>query len=213
MLDKSGPLMGWAVKSALKVVEGAIRPGEVYDEVYLAEVLARAKGAFRDIKAEALNVGKAAHTFLESYLKGENPELPLEGTPVRSCVDAAIAWMDEHRVEPIEVERRVYSRKYKFCGTLDMLARVDGYRALIDWKSSNSIYPEYWIQTAAYAKAFEEEDPNYYHKIKHRYIVRLGKEDGTFEVQKHGRKQCNIEFDAFLGALKLFRKLKEMGDV
>ena len=42
------------------------------------------------------------------------------------------------------------SKQYKFGGTPDCIARIGSYNELLDWKTSNHIYPNYLEQIAAY---------------------------------------------------------------
>lgn len=57
---------------------------------------------------------------------------------------------------PIMVEQTVYSKTHGYAGTMDLLARVNGVLTLIDMKSGKSIYPEAFLQAAAYCVALEE---------------------------------------------------------
>ena len=62
-----------------------------------------------------------------------------------------------------------------------------------------------YLQVAAYRQAIQEEFPEL--KINHTVIVRCGK-DGSFEVKE--MNDFNRNMKAFLGALALYRRLKEM---
>ena len=42
------------------------------------------------------------------------------------------------------------SEKLGYAGTLDRVITIDGKTYLVDIKTSNSIYPSYWLQLAAY---------------------------------------------------------------
>jgi hypothetical protein len=93
-----------------------------------------------------------------------------------------------------------------------MLALVDGKLSVLDWKSSKGCYPEFHLQTAAYVLAWEEEHGvlanEHARQVKFRYLVRLGKEDGEFEVTKIPRydyKKWKADKDAFLATLELYR--------
>lgn len=78
---------------------------------------------------------------------------------------------------------------------------VDGKLAVIDWKSSAAIYPEYALQLAAYARAIKEE---YGYRVD-RWLVRLGKTDGVVEAVKYPKSTQSSDFRAFLCALHLYR--------
>jgi hypothetical protein len=199
--------MGWAVREALALCKGAIQPDIPYPEVYLEQVWAQAKRAHRQLKEEAADIGHEAHQTIEMYLRS-GFILPPEDTPPGRCVSAALLWMEEHSYRNVEIERRIYSRKYRYSGTLDYLAYVDGELALVDWKSSNGVWPEYWLQTAAYQAAYEEETGT---RIQCRHIIKLGKNDGTFEVYtRRSVKDYKKDLQAFLSALRLTRRLEEL---
>lgn len=201
--------MGWAIKNTNAIWKGAIKPDTPYSDIYLEQVENVAKRSSRDIKQEAADVGKQAHQVIESHLKGQNPILPPTDIPEGRCVDAALQWMSTYSFRSRELERVVYSKRYKYSGTLDCIAEIDGELALVDWKSSKACYPEFFLQTAAYQAAYQEETGE---KIARRYVVRLGKEDGAFEVHEtHTIKEYKFHLKAFLAAQTLYNTLKEMG--
>lgn len=208
VIDKSAALTQWAANSVLSVVAEAIKPGVEYSEIYLEELWKVAKYAHRDIKEEAAAIGTQAHGALEQYFKfGEDREVADER--VANCVAAAKAWLATHSVQKVEIEKRIYSRIHRFSGTLDKLAYVDGVLALVDWKSSKGIYPEHRFQTAAYVAAYEEERGV---KVDKRYLIQLGKHDGEFHAHEFDRVDFDMDWRGFLGALQLWRALKEQKD-
>ena len=77
-------------------------------------------------------------------------------------------------------------------------------RAIIDWKTSKSIYPEYEIQANGYVLAREEELGVEYDAI---YIIALPKDGGKIKIKRYEPSQRAQE--GFLGALALWRSLKE----
>jgi hypothetical protein len=85
------------------------------------------------------------------------------------------------------------------------VALVGGVLTLIDWKTGKGIYPEFWLQTAAYVKAWEEE---FGETIEQRIIVRLS-EDGA-EAHARPRSLLRGDFGAFLGALTLYNQLQRI---
>ena len=48
------------------------------------------------------------------------------------------------------MELHMASEKLGYAGTLDRVITIDGKTYLVDIKTSNSIYPSYWLQLAAY---------------------------------------------------------------
>lgn len=49
-LDKSGPLMVWAVKTSVNWLKNQLKPGEVIDELQLYKLFEEAKKKFREKK-------------------------------------------------------------------------------------------------------------------------------------------------------------------
>ena len=205
------------------------------------KIALEAKSAPRDNLEEAGNVGHMAHEWLEFYIKSlialakakeagndqavtehqQAIESKLANLPgderAASCVKAALAWINEHRVVFVETERKIYSKKYSYAGTMDGLAHVSSCNdptccaekfenrlSIIDWKSSNYLYIEYLYQTAAYEAAYEEE---FGVDIVDRWIIRLGKADGEFDPWHTLPEDFQEDFDGFLDALSLHRSV------
>ena len=61
-----------------------------------------------------------------------------------------------YKPELISTEDFVWSDKYKYAGTADLVVKMDGEVWLLDLKTSNSIHKSYDLQLASYAKALEE---------------------------------------------------------
>lgn len=149
----------------------------------------------------------------------------------KNGITAALDWMSGHNVKWIHTERKIFSREYDFAGTMDGLAYIDscgepectccgtvdlstgqrialefvGVLALIDWKTSNRLYPEYWYQTASYEGAYEEETGE---DVRLRIICRLGKDDGQFECQRRDHETFEQDYTTFLHALALYRDIE-----
>lgn len=204
VLDKSGPLVNWAINNTLEVCKGAIAPGTEYAEAYLDAVWQAAKDASKTLKGDAAKRGKGVHQAIEDSLKGRETgtEAPFQG---------AVDWLASTKLETRDdlLERRIYSRRWRYSGTLDLLAidPASGGLVLVDWKTSKSIYPEYRLQTAAYVAAYEEEFPD--QKIEGRYLVKIDSE-GNIEPHFFGRRTLKGDIQAFHGALKLFNRVQQI---
>jgi len=61
-----------------------------------------------------------------------------------------------YKPELISTEEFVYSDKFKYAGTADLLVKMDGETWLLDLKTSNNLHRAYNLQLSAYAKAIEE---------------------------------------------------------
>jgi len=83
-----------------------------------------------------------------------------------------------HDVYWLASELVVGSEIHEFGGTLDALAIVNGIPTLIDFKTSNQISKDYFIQTAAYDLALDEMGV----KTWQRLILRIPKDGSDFEA-------------------------------
>ena len=199
-------LMYWAVNQAISHLEKCLVPGTSYDEIQLKAMLESAKTAHRKKSTDAADKGKFVHEWCESYIKGEDPKLPVN-TELRNAVSKFLEWVNTNNVEFLETEKIVYSQKYNYAGTLDFIAKVNGKIMLGDFKTSTGIYDEYFFQTSAYQQAYLEEYPD--KKIEGNIIVRIGK-DATLELKESYDYEKNIK--AFMGALALYNRIQELKD-
>lgn len=247
IIDKSAPLMAWAVKKTLEklrklIVERKLDGNEdVMFHMFIGELdqlFKEAKTAKDDELETAGDVGHVAHDWIENYIravlaeKQERVEELLAKFPpderAKNCCIAALGWMAGHNVRWISTERKVYSRLHKFAGTLDGLALVDSCSdemccrhefkdrlTITDWKTSNALYIEYLLQTAAYWIAYEEERPYFINdlgEVTDRWIIRLGKDDAEFDPWHCERETLETDARAFLNALKLTLSVREVED-
>jgi hypothetical protein len=60
-------------------------------------------------------------------------------------------WFKEVKPEPIQNEVAVINREVGFAGTVDFVCKINGELWIIDFKTSQYIWPSYEIQVAAYA--------------------------------------------------------------
>lgn len=178
----------------------------------LADLLAGMKSAHKNYTHQALVTGTESHNWVESYIKylmgdGEEPQ-PAQSEEVNTACSAFTLWLSEHDVEFIGAEEKIYSRDFKYTGTYDAQAMVDGKLTIIDWKTSKSIYPEYHLQNAAYAGAFEEMHSD--KEVDQTMVLRLDKRYGSYEAEVMDREQWLKNHKAFLAALLLYNRLKEL---
>ncbi len=137
-----------------------------------------------------------------------------------NSIMVALKWFGRHGFNPIFSEKKVYSREFGYAGTLDWLAYItscgdydccpfDGEALVLgDFKTSNSLYDEYRMQLASYRHAIEEEYPQY--QIGAIQILRLGKEDGDFEVMPVSKECFEGDLDGFLGLLQAYHWRKQI---
>lgn len=212
VLDKPA-LVGWAAKMCgefvednqarvrdLVVVDPQMKMGEDgpvkrIDEVKLDSFIRDMKNYRYQKLNEAAKIGTMAHAYIESWIKwkldpekNKRPEAPVSEA-VAKAVDAFHKWEADNKVEYVASERKIYSRKGKYPGTMDIDAIVNGKRALCDAKTGSGIYPEYFYQIAGYKNAVEEEESYIAGKPVRVYdetwVLNFQKATGKFQAECH----------------------------
>jgi len=168
--------------------------------------------------SQAADLGSEAHKRIEWLIRQEL-QLPVEEEP--SCRDEALwavmayeDWRKKANMAPLLTEKIVYSKRYKYAGTMDLACEMDTFEygrihAVTDFKSSKGIWPEMLLQNAAYTHALIEmglADPPV-----HGAIVRLPKtiEDPEFEVRLIPAEDMKRLFKVFLSVLDLSNWLEQ----
>ena len=190
-VDKSPPLMVWAVRLALQRARTALLHHLGPDgciqvfEAELDKILESAKKADADALEEAGTLGSQAHEWIERLIRSILAHDETRITEILSnfpdderaesgCI-AAITWMVAHKVKWLKTEFTALSLKHNACGTGDGLALVSSCSdpeccqgepfidrlSYIDWKTSNALYNTYLWQAAFYVAAHTEEFPNF----------------------------------------------------
>jgi hypothetical protein len=213
VIDKSGPLMYWCANLTKEYLSEKLKPGISFDEIEIKDMLDSASRQYLIKRDKAADIGTCVHKFCEDYInfklgKSEQPEEPINPL-IKNGANSFLKWVTDNNVEFVFTERKIYSQKYGYAGTLDILGKVNGNLAIIDIKTSKGIYSSYHLQVAAYREALIEElDLD----IKESWILKLGKEDGSFEAKRIDSNGDNHkkDFEGFFGALKVYRRIKEL---
>src|SRR6056300_2016095 len=135
------------------------------------------EGAANWEMGRAARRGKATHTLVEQYLKGETPS-------ERSVLPIGLFKLLKPYVDQINnihlLEQIMYSNKLTIAGQVDCVAEYNGKLSVIDFKTANKERQESWIdnyfmQTTAYAHMYEETFGTPIEQI----VILLASEDGT----------------------------------
>jgi hypothetical protein len=136
----------------------------VIDKPALDEWKARVGAqAAKETVTKAGEFGSIVHTAIESIcLHNQTPEY--QDRRVQKVVDNFRQWAENNVEEWVAMEEAAYyddpEAGVQYAGTVDAFARLkDGQLALIDFKTSKRIVPEYYLQAAAYARAHWYETP------------------------------------------------------
>lgn len=201
-ISKGDNLVQWSANMAVQHIEDGWHPD--IDAGEMARLLVDAKKAWVTARNDAADIGKEVHAYAEAVLKGEpRPKLSTE-----EAIQGAAAfeeWLRENKVTPIAVERRLMSKTWWFCGTTDLVAKINGEMAICDFKTSSGIYLEYALQLAAYRLAWCEEHGE---MDVQRWVVRTDKKTGDFEARRF--KRDDLHERTFLSVLELHRQMIEL---
>jgi hypothetical protein len=204
IIDKSGPLMWWAVSQCVEAVKNEPPDLANMDEVQLKQYWHDLQRAHLRASRDATNIGTLAHEWIEDYLAGKEPDMP-KNKKLLSSVESWLAWADENKLTPYETEFKVYSREHAYAGTCDYDGMVGAERCIVDWKTGKAVYPEHRLQTMAYKLAREEElDVTY----DARWVVVLPKDGGKIVAERIDPKHDDNDEAGFLGALALHKAVK-----
>lgn len=179
-----------------KILEIKSKPGL---EVFFREVGDYA--SVEEIKNRSAEEGSMVHAVVQGLLTGQENSIPKEIAPAvetfqRFNETRHIVFHKEY------VERQIKSSRYRYAGTVDALATIDGKFGVLDIKTSTGFYPEYNLQTAAYVLALQEfavrRELGLPRDIQTRWILRINqhrvcKECGAFLREKGGRKKIRIK--------------------
>src|SRR3990167_2051651 len=181
LLDKPF-LVSWAAKEVWKALTGKYKQvAAMQEDVYEAFIL-EAKMAYRRKATEAKDSGTLAHDFIEKWIDskiiGGGFAEELHDPKALNAVEEFKKWEIAHQITWLASELVVGSQVHEFGGKLDALAIVDGVPSIIDFKTSNQISKDYFLQTAAYEIALEEMGI----KVWQRVILRIPKDGSVFEA-------------------------------
>lgn len=139
-------LVDW---SARKVAARAIDEWERLAEMPPSERLRRLERAHIDERDAAAVRGTRVHRLAEPLARGETVDVPDE---LAGHVESCVRFLDQWDAEIVFAERPVFSRKYRYGGSPDLVARLaDGQTWLLDWKTnSKGPYGDHAFQLAGY---------------------------------------------------------------
>lgn len=155
-----------------------------------------------DERDKAGDIGSKVHDLVEAIISGADADEAIEAhsndphvEQITSGVRAFLSWWRGSSLEVIETETPLVSEKHEFAGTFDAIARrEDGALVLLDWKTSNGIYPEYVVQLGAYALLLAERGD----KVSESHLCRFSKEFGSFSQHHLTAEMLRVGAEQFL---------------
>jgi hypothetical protein len=162
-----------------KKLNKVLDDNEQLDRVKLERLYKESMEHTDNVSDDASLVGSVVHGLVEDFIKGK--EIPNQSDPaVVNCWNLFLDWWNQQNYKVVDIERKLFSKKYGYVGTLDLVVEnKKGELVLIDLKTSNQIVFGYVLQANAYKQAYEEETGK---KISSCFCLRIGKKDTKVEI-------------------------------
>lgn len=187
VISKDEALLRWGIKLYSKCIEARAPVGETLTEDALTALIEAGSSEFERVRYDAAEVGNRAHSIISDWLCcREIPDLELEDTRVQNALKLFWDWWKGKGLRVVESEMPVFNAQHGYAGTLDFLCELpDGRLAIIDFKTGSGIYPEHYMQLAAYFFAITSMPEKFGGRKREDFAeaatLRIGKEDAYFE--------------------------------
>ena len=164
---------------------------------------------YTKVRDSAGSVGTITHLMITEELQNRVPDLKdftqnnIDSATL--CLNSFHEWRKAHTLEVIHVEKPLISEIYRYGGTPDFLGLVNGELELMDFKTSNGIWNDYYYQLASYRQLEIENGYN----VETARILRFSKGDNV-EFEDRLIKQFSYEFELFTHCLAIYNLLKIM---
>ena len=183
MLDKPA-LLGWAARMACDYVRDNFdKACDPTDNHALDDVLEGARKAHTERRDSAADAGKLCHKAIELLIGGNVLAAveTIEGNDeATKGYEAFLDWTEANDVEMLESECQVFSLFHGYAGRFDVVAKVNGVKYLIDFKTSSGVYDEMRYQLCAYRQAYNEGLKEGQEPIDKIAVLHLDKKDGSY---------------------------------
>jgi len=117
-----------------------------------------------------------------------------------TCLRGFINWCEKFKPEVIKTELIVYSKNYKYAGTLDFIGNITIKNkktpVIIDWKTSKGLYREFDLQVSSYWRLLKD------YEIYTPYLVQFGVNKCGFRMKEI--KEPDNNFNQFINLKKTF---------
>jgi len=150
------------------------------------------------------DVGTIAHKMIEDDIAGNKTDT---GDYSKNILDLAetcfLKWLDwkkQHNLIVIFSEKLLVSEKYRFGGTVDIYAEIDGVKTLLDIKTAKGVYEDMHTQVAGGYGLLLDEAGHKYDKAR---ILRIGRDDAEGFDEKEIFK-IDLHKKRFLACLNLY---------
>lgn len=152
---------------------------------------------------DAAPIGTLAHSMVETHITGDDTEYKellaeareeLSPEALKARIETAteaykayLRWEERSGVEIVATEIEMVSEELQFGGCPDAIFLFDDRLELADWKTSKRVYPDHFIQLAAYGQLWEENRDELAEELgipnlpfTGYHLLRFGKESADF---------------------------------
>lgn len=170
---------------------------------------------YKETRQRAADAGTCAHDRVYCHVHGQllAPEKypPEVWQRSQAPFDAFLEWAEQTKLELAAGEVPLVSEQYRYAGTLDAVA-VRGKLTLMDWKTSNGVWPEHLIQVRAYGQLWEENHPDL--PINGGYMIaRFSKQDSPDQpvsFTTHWWQHLDPAWEAFKAQRQIYELTKTL---
>lgn len=146
------------------------------------------------IKQKSAEEGTAVHEAIQAVMIGE--ELP-ENLETKAVVEAFKKFTETTKIEadPEWIEKRIINNDDRYSGTVDSVVLLNGKLGVLDIKTSQAIYRDYNLQTAAYMTTIQKDLKD----LSTRWILRIDQKQTCIKCKasrrtKGGREVIKIPY-------------------
>lgn len=158
---------------------------------------------------EAAKTGSLAHAMIQADLQGTQIDKaqysPIQVDLAENALLSWFEWKKRHIIEPVHCEVPFVSDRMKYGGTVDCYCKLDGKPTLLDFKTGKAIYPEYFVQLAAYAELLRENG----YPVDECRILRVGR-DATEGFEERSVADTRDWFEIFQHLLSVYYLKKKV---
>ena len=195
----SEQLVGWQVAEGSKYTARIIQrlrknnPNKIIEGELLAKIVKKSKKASAKVAKRAAGIGTIVHDYAylteigrarEALQMLSEYESHQDWDKINNGIKKYEVWREQNKGETVLLEAIVASVVHQYGGKFDHLSIRNGLLILSDYKTSNGIYVDQFIQLASYAIAIEEWLDKWLAqyglplKVGGLEVLRFGKENG-----------------------------------
>lgn len=185
--------------------------------IHWAWALGRDGKDYRKERDKAADIGTIAHFMCESFLNGwvcdlsDYKQEDIDRALV--CYNKFVDWWESEGLTKVATETQLVHDEMRFGGTIDLVASDSGGKyCLIDIKTSKRISDSYIRQIAGYTILWNRSVLETSKCISRWAIVRIGKEEGDFEVVWYDGERICKATSVFMNQVSLYWSIKSEKD-